>query len=94
MTSEQEILTKICTLLALERNYLAEERTALAESQKGLALTVISPAASTVVAYNFPVFPIEQTILLDMLNFTFPGILTIIGIRTSLLSRSRLKTIS
>lgn len=31
MSSEQEILAKIRTLLALERNYLSEERTALAE---------------------------------------------------------------
>jgi uncharacterized membrane protein YidH (DUF202 family) len=91
--SEQEILAKIRTLLALERNYLAEERTALAEFRTGLALTVISPAASTVVAYIFSVLPIEEAILLDLLNFTFFSILTIIGIWTSLRSRSKLKTI-
>jgi len=37
--TEQEILAKIRTLLALERNYLAEQRTAFAEFRIGLALT-------------------------------------------------------
>lgn len=91
--SEQEILARIRTLLALERNYMAEERTALAEFRAGLALTVIGPAASTVVAYIFSIFPIERVTLLDLLNFTFFSILTIIGIWTSLRSRSKLKTI-
>jgi len=91
--SEQEILAKIRTLLALERNYMAEERTALAEFRTGLALTVIGPAASTIVAYIFSVLPIERVILLDLLNLTFFSILTIIGIWTSLRSRSKLKTI-
>ncbi|TET20050.1 hypothetical protein E3J74_04375 [Candidatus Bathyarchaeota archaeon] len=91
--SEQEILAKIRTLLALERNYMAEERTALAEFRTGLALTVIAPAASTIVAYIFSVLPIEKIILLDLLNLTFFSILTIIGIWTSLRSRSKLKTI-
>ena len=91
--SEQEILAKIRTLLALERNYLAEERTALAEFRTGLALTLISPAASTVVAYLFSIFPIEKSLFLDLLNFTFFSILTIIGIWTSLRSQSKLKKI-
>lgn len=91
--SEQEILAKIRTLLALERNYMAEERTALAEFRTGLALTVIGPTASTIVAYIFSVLPIEKIILLDLLNLTFFSILTIIGIWTSLRSRSKLKTI-
>lgn len=90
---EQEVLAKIRTLLALERNYLAEERTALAEFRTGLALTVIAPAASTVVAYIFSTFPIEKSLLLDLLNFTFFSILTIVGIWTSLRSQSKLKKI-
>jgi uncharacterized membrane protein YidH (DUF202 family) len=90
--SEQEILAKIRTLLALERNYMAEERTALAEFRTGLALTVISPTASTIVAYIFSILPIEQATLLDILNFTFFSILTIIGIWTSIRSQSKLKT--
>jgi len=51
--TEQEILAEIRTLLALERNYLAEERTSRAEFRTGLALTVIAPAASTLIAYIF-----------------------------------------
>ena len=90
--TEQEILAKIRTLLALERNYMAEERTALAEFRTGLALTVIGPTASTIVAYIFSVLPIEQAIILDILNFTFFSILTIIGIWTSIRSQSKLKT--
>jgi len=90
--SEQEILAKIRTLLALERNYMAEERTALAEFRTGLALTVIAPAASTIVAYIFSILPIEKVILLDLLNLTFFSILTIIGIWTSIRSQSKLKT--
>jgi len=91
--SEQEVLAKIRTLLALERNYLAEERTALAEFRTGLALTVIAPATSTVVAYLFSTFPIEKSLLLDLLNFTFFSVLTILGIWTSFRSRSKLKMI-
>jgi uncharacterized membrane protein YidH (DUF202 family) len=91
--SEQEILAKIRTLLALERNYLAEERTALAEFRTGLALTVIGPTASTVVAYILSAFAIEKALLLDLLNLTFFGILTIIGIWTSFRSQSKLKKI-
>jgi len=91
--TEQEVLAKIRTLLALERNYLAEERTALAEFRTGLALTVIAPAASTVVAYIFSTFPIEKSLLLDLLNFTFFSVLTIFGIWTSFRSRSKLKKI-
>ena len=90
---EQEILAKIRTLLALERNYLAEERTAMAEFRTGLALTVIGPAASTVVALIFSDLTIEQAVLRDLLNFAFFSILTIIGIRTSFRSNSKLKKI-
>jgi len=91
--TEQEILAKIRTLLALERNYLAEERTALAEFRTGLALTVIAPAASTVVAYIFSSLEVEYALLFDSLNFTFFAILTILGIWTSFRSRSKLNKI-
>ena len=90
---EQEVLAKIRTLLALERNYLAEERTAMAEFRTGLALTVIGPAASTVVAFIFSDLTIEQAVLRDLLNFAFFGILTVMGIRTSFRSNSKLKRI-
>ena len=90
---EQEILAKIRTLLALERNYLAEERTQLAEFRTGLALTVIAPAASTVIAYSLSLLQVEQALLFDALNFTFFAILTILGIWTSFRSRSKLNKI-
>ena len=90
---EQEILAKIRTLLALERNYLAEERTELAEFRTGLALTVLAPAASAVIAYIFSFLQVGHALLFDALNFTFFAILTILGIWTSFRSRSRLKKI-
>jgi len=92
-TNEQEILAKIRTLLALERNYLAEERTELAEFRTGLALTVIAPAASTVIAYLFSLLQVEHFLLFDALNITFFAILTIWGIWTTLRSRSKLNKI-
>jgi len=92
-TSEQEILAKIRTLLALERNYLAEERTELAEFRTGLALTVIAPAASTVIAYIFSSLELEHVLLFDLLNFTFFAILTVWGIWISFRSRSKLNKI-
>ena len=92
-TSEQEILAEIRTLLALERNYLAEERTELAEFRTGLALTVIAPAASTLVAYVFSLLQVEYALLFDVLNVAFFAILTIWGIWTSVNSRSKLKRI-
>lgn len=90
---EQEILARLRTLLALERNYLAEERTALAEFRTGLALTVIAPAASTVIAYIFSSLQVEYVLLFDSLNFTFFAILTILGIWTSFRSRRKLNRI-
>jgi len=92
-TSEQEILAKIRTLLALERNYLAEERTELAEFRTGLALTVIAPAASTVIAYIFSSLELGHVLLFDLLNFTFFAILTVLGIWISFRSRSKLNKI-
>ena len=91
--TEQEILAKMRTLLALERNYLAEERTALAEFRTGLALTVIAPAASTVIAYTFSFLQLEYAFLFDAFNFIFFATLTIWGIWTSFRSRSKLNGI-
>ncbi|MGD8507157.1 MAG: DUF202 domain-containing protein [Candidatus Bathyarchaeota archaeon] len=91
--TEQEILAKLRTLLALERNYLAEERTALAEFRTGLALTVIAPAASTVIAYIFSFLRLEYALLFDASNFIFFATLTIWGIWTSFRSRSQLNRI-
>ncbi|UCH31628.1 MAG: DUF202 domain-containing protein [Candidatus Bathyarchaeota archaeon] len=91
--TEQEILAKMRTLLALERNYLAEERTALAEFRTGLALTVIAPAASTIIAYIFSFLRLEYALLFDAFNFTFFAALTILGLWTSFRSRSKLNRI-
>lgn len=92
-TSEQEALAKIRTLLALERNYLAEERTALAEFRTGIAVALIAPSASALIAYIFSVFPSEGTPLFESLIFAFFIILTAIGIWTGLRSRYKLKKI-
>ena len=91
--NEAEVLAKIRTLLALERNCLAEERTSLAEFRNGLALTLIGPTMSTIIAYVLSVFTVEQSILLDALNFTFFSILTIVGIWISFRSQSKLRII-
>jgi len=91
--NEQEVLAKIRTLLALERNYLAEERTAMAEFRNGLALIVIGPTVSTIIAYTLSVFTVEKSIFLDVLNFAFFGILSIVGIWISFRSQSKLRII-
>jgi len=91
--NEQEVLAKIRTLLALERNYLAEERTALAEFRNGLALIIIGPTVSTIIAYMLSVFNAQKSILLDALNFAFFTILTTVGIWISFRSQSKLKII-
>ena len=91
--NEQEILSIIRTLLALERNFLAEERTCLAELRTGLTLTVIGPSLSTFIAFIFTNLAFEEVILFDLANFTFFSILTVIGIRISIRSRSKLKEI-
>ena len=91
--TEQEILSTIRTLLALERNFLAEERTCLAELRTGLTLTVIGPSLSTFLAFIFTSLAFEKALLFDLTNFTFFSILTVIGIRLSIRSRSKLKEI-
>lgn len=93
-TDEQQVLAKIRTLLALERNFLAEERTALAEFRTGLALIVIGPTAITIIAYLLSVFAGGQSIVLDVLNFSFFSVLTIVGIRISFRSQAKLKRIA
>ena len=64
--SEQDIPARIRTLLALERNYRAEERTALAEFRTGLALALIGSPAGAFVAFIFPSIPTEGAILFLM----------------------------
>ena len=92
-TDEQQVLAKIRTLLALERNFLAEERTTLAKFRTGLTLIVIGPTAITIIAYLLSVFAGVQSILLDVLNFTFFSALTVVGIWISFRSQVKLKRI-
>ncbi|MHA2408084.1 MAG: hypothetical protein ACXACA_06915, partial [Candidatus Ranarchaeia archaeon] len=70
-----------------------EERTTLAEFRTGLAMTVIGPTVSTVIASFFSSLPIKEVILYEVINFTFFSILTIVGIWTSFQSRSKLRKI-
>ncbi|MFC1487292.1 hypothetical protein ACFLRN_06370 [Thermoproteota archaeon] len=90
---EQEVLTKIRTLLALERNSLAEERTVIAKFRTGLALILIGPTMSTIIAVLLSVLNVNQSIVIDVLNFTFFSILIIFGVWTIFRSQSKLKKI-
>ena len=90
-TNESEVLAKIRTLLALERNHLAEERTALAEFRTGLALAVIGPTVGTIMVFLISIFALEQSRFLDILNFAFFIIITIIGIWIAYKSEISLK---
>lgn len=80
------MLDRVRTLLALERNYLAVERTLYAELRTGITLALIGPPASAVVAYIIPYIPSEGTILL----FLFLTIITVLGIWIIYNSRSKL----
>ena len=90
---EDVVLAKICTLLAFERNFLAEERTVLAEFRTGLALLFIGPTVSTIIAVVLSVFPVDQSIIIDVLNFIFFSILIFVGAWTIFRSQSKLKKI-
>ncbi len=89
--NESQVLAKIRTLLALERNFLAEERTALAEFRTGLALAVIGPTVGTIMVFLISIFALEQSRFLDILNFAFFIIITIIGIWIAYKSEINLK---
>ena len=79
--------------MALERNYLAEERTALAEFRTDLALTFIGLTVCTIIAYVLSVFTVDQTIVLDVINLTFFSILTILGVLIIFRLQTKLKII-
>ena len=91
--TEQETLSVLRTLLALERNFLSEERTCLAELRTGLAFTLLGPAIATILAYIFSSLALENAILYDLLNFAIFGIISVLGIRITLRSRSKLEEI-
>ncbi len=72
------MLSRMRTLLALERNFLAEERTALAEFRTGLALILIGPPTSII--YLSSSFHFETSMWINILLYVFIGILMIWGI--------------
>jgi uncharacterized membrane protein YidH (DUF202 family) len=78
--SEQDILAVVRTLFALERNYLAEERTALSELQAGLALALIGPSATTVLTYVINFTPFSEPYIVELIIYTIFALITIIGI--------------
>jgi uncharacterized membrane protein YidH (DUF202 family) len=92
MSSQQELLARIRTLLALERNYLSEERTALAEFRTGLTLALVSPPAISLIHFLFEGIALLNAIV-PMLVYSIFILLTIIGVRVSITSRSRLRNI-
>ncbi len=91
--NEQEILATVRTLLALERNYLAEERTELAEFRTGLAILLIVPTTTTVIAYISSILEVRHALFFDVLNFTLLAVLAILGIWTITRSHSKLNRI-
>jgi uncharacterized membrane protein YidH (DUF202 family) len=90
---EQEILATVRTLLALERNYLAEERTELAEFRTGLAILLIVPPVSTVIAYFSSFLEAAYFLFFNMLNFTLLAVLAVWGVWTMISSHSKLSRI-
>jgi uncharacterized membrane protein YidH (DUF202 family) len=91
--AEQEILATVRTLLALERNYLAEERTELAKFRTGLAILLIVPPVSTVVAYFSSLLEAVYFLFFNVLNFTLLAIFAVWGFWTMIGSHSKLNRI-
>jgi uncharacterized membrane protein YidH (DUF202 family) len=91
--AELDTLSVLRTLLALERNFLAEERTCLAEFRTGLTLTVLGPTMGTFLAYLFSSLTLEEALLYDLINLIIFSIVTIMGLRMALRSRSKLQEI-
>lgn len=91
--AEQDILATVRTLLALERNYLAEERTELAEFRTGLAILLIIPPASTVIAYVSSLLELMYYLFFGALNFTLLAVFAVWGIRKMINSHSKLSRI-
>ena len=75
---ESMMLSRMRTLLALERNFFAEERTALAEFRTGLALILIGPPTSIV--YLSSSLHFEAPLWMNIILYVFIGILMIWGI--------------
>ncbi len=90
---ELEILSKMRTLLALERNYLAEERTALAKLRTGLALVLVGPSLSALDIYKLFSIPNGVTLVFDLFVITFFIVITLVGVWMSFTAQAELKRI-
>jgi len=90
---EETVLAEIRTLLALERNYLAEERTRLSVFQTGIALALIVPSISAAFAYVFSHILNGIPFDLDLPIYMLSVMLTIAGILISFHSWTELKEI-
>ena len=92
--SEKHVLDKLRTLLAMERNFLAEERTFLAEFRTGLTLALIVPPASAVISYILSPLAFSGELAYNLFVLAFLVILTVLGVRMTLRSHSKLRYIA
>lgn len=83
---ERDILARIRTLFALERNYLAEERTCLAVFRTGLSLSLMIPP---LVLLTFSL-NVQMNSFLAFLYYAFIISILGFGIGMILLSRTKL----
>jgi len=90
---ELEILSKLRTLLALERNYLAEERTELAKLRTGLALVLIGPSISALDLYKLFSIPNGVNLIFDLFVITLFIVITLVGVWMSFTAQAKLKKI-
>ncbi len=90
---ELEILSKLRTLLALERNYLAEERTELAKLRTGLALVLIGPSISALDLYKLFSIPNGVNLIFDLFVITLFIVITLVGVWMSFTAQAELKKV-
>jgi hypothetical protein len=75
------------------REYLAEDRTELAKFRTGLAILLIVPAASTIIAYVSSLLETRSVFVFDVLNFKLLTFLSGWGIWKVICFRSQLNKI-
>jgi uncharacterized membrane protein YidH (DUF202 family) len=78
-TTANGILEEVRTLLALERNYLSEERTELSIFRTGLTLVLVGPSANAILAYTTTAFQVAPPLSLTLLIYIFFFAITVIG---------------
>ena len=84
---ERDKLARLRTLLALERNYLAEERTQLARLRTGLAFGLIAPSAYIFISS----LNLRISLYLLILFYIILGFIFMRGIWTIYNAKSKLK---